>query len=137
MTAIRSCKTSIARTDAVSWRRDTGDGFETRALKQLEKAGLSLLDRNFNTRYGELDLIMRDTDTVVFVEVRYRRGEDFGGALASVTAGKRKRLVLAARLYLQSHPQLAQQPCRFDVLAFAGPEAQSESTWLRNAFDAF
>ncbi|MGA7298066.1 MAG: YraN family protein [Rhodanobacteraceae bacterium] len=121
----------------MSWRRDTGDSFEARALQQLEQAGLILLDRNFNTRYGELDLVMRDTDTVVFVEVRYRRGEDFGGALASVTAGKRKRLVLAARLYLQTHPQLAQQPCRFDVLAFAGPETQPESRWLRNAFDAF
>lgn len=121
----------------MTWRRTTGDHFEARALQQLEHAGLNLIERNFNTRYGEIDLIMRDGETVVFVEVRYRRGEDFGGALASVTPGKQKKLVLAARLYLQSHPKLAQQPCRFDVLAFAGSEQQHESKWLRNAFDAY
>lgn len=121
----------------MTWRRTTGDNFETRALRQLEQAGLTLIERNFNTRYGEVDLIMRDTDTVVFVEVRYRRGEDFGGALASITTAKQKKLVLAARLYLQSHPQLAQQPCRFDVIAFAGTEQQPDSKWLRNAFDAY
>lgn len=121
----------------MTWRRATGDSFETRALQLLERGGLSLVERNYNTRYGEIDLVMREGETVVFVEVRYRRGEDFGGALASVTAGKRKRLILAARLFLQSHPQLAQQPCRFDVIAFAGTGQPYESKWLRNAFDAY
>lgn len=121
----------------MSWRRATGDNFEARALQLLEHDGLSLVERNYNTRYGEIDLVMREGETVVFVEVRYRRGEDFGGALASVTAGKRKRLILAARLFLQSHPQLAQQPCRFDVIAFAGTEQHHDSKWLRNAFEAY
>lgn len=122
---------------AVTARRATGDACEERACRQLQKAGLTLITRNFNTRYGELDLIMRDKDMIVFVEVRYRHADSFGGALASVTASKQKRLILAARLFLQAHPQFAQQPCRFDVLAFAGDEQQPECQWLCNAFDAF
>ena len=121
----------------MSWRRATGDTYEARALEQLQQAGLTLLERNFNTRYGEIDLIMRDGDSVVFVEVRYRPDEDFGGAVLSVTAGKRQRLIRAAKLYLQAHPELAQQPCRFDVLAFGAESPSQSSQWIRHAFDAF
>lgn len=122
---------------AVSWRRATGDDYEDRALAHLEGAGLALVARNFNTRYGEIDLVMRDADTLVFVEVRYRRDQRYGGAVWSVTPGKRQRLVRAASLFLQAHPQFAQQPCRFDVLAFADDTGSAPCEWLRHAFDAF
>lgn len=121
----------------MSWRRSTGDSYEARALAQLQEAGLSLLERNFNTRYGEIDLILRDGETVVFVEVRYRRGEDFGGAVLSVTQRKRQRLIRAAKLYLQAHPELAQQPCRFDVLAFGADPSPQSCQWIRHAFEAY
>ncbi len=121
----------------MSWRRTTGDNYENRALEQLQQAGLTLLERNFNTRYGEIDLVMRDGETVVFVEVRFRRGEGFGGAVLSVTRSKRQRLIRAASIYLQSHPALAQQPCRFDVLAFGAESSPQSSQWIRHAFDAF
>lgn len=121
----------------MAWRRATGDNYEARALRQLEAAGLSLLERNFNTRYGEIDLIMRHNEIVVFVEVRYRRNRNFGGAVLSITPRKRQRLVRAASLFLQARPQLAEQPCRFDVLAFDDHDSSTQGEWLRNAFDAF
>lgn len=130
-----SATTSFLPTVPRSEVRAIGDRFETRALDDLKRAGLRLLARNFNTRYGELDLIMRDGDTVVFVEVRYRRGQGFGGAAASVTAHKRARLVHAAGLFLQAHPKLAQSPCRFDVIAFSGATDQPQCDWYRAAFD--
>lgn len=116
--------------------RATGNVFESRALAVLEDAGLKLLTRNFHTRYGELDLIMQSADTVVFVEVRYRRSTGFGGAAASVSASKQQKLVRAAELFLAAHPKLARLPCRFDVVAFTGAAEDPICDWLRDAFDA-
>jgi putative endonuclease len=117
--------------------RRTGDAFELRALAQLERAGLALLKRNYTTRLGELDLVMRDGETVVFVEVRYRRSTRFGGAAVSVTAAKRTKLVHAASLFLAAHPQYANLECRFDVVAFEGSPQAPRGVWHRAAFDAF
>ncbi len=116
--------------------RAVGDDFETRALQLLQRAGLTLLERNYGTRYGEIDLVMRDDGCMVFVEVRYRGGSVQGGAAASVGAGKRARLARAAALYLQAHPALADRPCRFDVVAFDGAAASATARWLRHAFEA-
>lgn len=116
--------------------RRTGDLFEERARQHLEKTGLRTLQRNFHTRFGELDLVMRDADTVVFVEVRYRRNRGFGGAAASVTASKRHKLIQAANGFLGAHPGLAQCPCRFDVVTFEGPRDAAHCHWERAAFDA-
>ncbi|HEY3519717.1 MAG TPA: YraN family protein [Rhodanobacteraceae bacterium] len=115
--------------------RASGALFEAHALARLQRAGLRLLARNFNTRFGELDLVMRDADTLVFVEVRYRRHGAFGGGAASVGTAKRARLVKAAQLFLQAHPQLAALPCRFDVLAFDGETDAPRCEWQRAAFD--
>lgn len=113
-------------------RRATGDRFEDAARAFLEARGMRLMRANFLCRHGEIDLVMRDGDMLVFVEVRYRRGASFGGALASVTAAKRRRLVSAAHLWLAAHPRDAHRACRFDVLAFQG----TEMTWVRGAFEA-
>ena len=113
-----------------------GAAFEQRACTTLEHAGLRLLSRNYVTRRGELDLVMRDADTIVFVEVRYRRNASHGDAAASVTAVKRERLILAAQHWLSAHPEHAQRTCRFDVISYDGPAAAAQENWLRSAFDA-
>lgn len=100
---------------------------EARAAAHLEKCGLRLVDRNFRVRGGEIDLIMRDGATLVFVEVRARRNGDFGGAGASIDARKQARLTLAARHWLARHGECA---CRFDCVLFDA----GRLTWLRDAF---
>jgi putative endonuclease len=116
--------------------RATGDEFEQRACGELERAGLHVLARNYHTRRGELDLIMRDGDTIVFVEVRYRRSAGHGDAATSVTPTKQARLILAAQQWLSAHPEHARRTCRFDVVSYDGPAGATQQAWLRGAFDA-
>ncbi|MFK2900073.1 YraN family protein [Dyella jejuensis] len=116
--------------------RIAGAAFEQRACGELKQAGMTLLARNYTTRYGELDLVMRDGDTVVFVEVRHRIRADYGDAAASVTAAKQARLVRTAQLWLAAHPQHAQRTCRFDVVSYDGPADNARMNWLRGAFEA-
>ncbi|WHZ19600.1 MAG: UPF0102 protein YraN [Rhodanobacteraceae bacterium] len=115
---------------------DTGARFEQRALDFLERAGLELVERNWRTRFGEIDLVMRDANVLVFVEVRYRRDPRFGGGAASVGPAKREKLTRAAQGFLQAHPRLASLPCRFDVVAFDGDADAPASDWQRAAFEA-
>ncbi len=114
---------------------EVGAHFEQLALEHLERAGLKLVERNFRTRFGELDLILRDGSTLVFAEVRYRRDARFGGGAASVGAAKRARLARAAQGFLQAHPRLAALPCRFDVVAFDGNADAPACDWRRAAFE--
>lgn len=118
----------------ISSTRQAGDAAEARALRHLQAAGLRLLERNYRTPGrggGEIDLVMQAADgTLVFVEVRQRAGTGHGGAAASVGATKQRRIVLAARHYLQRWR--APPPCRFDVVALDGDTLQ----WLQAAFDA-
>lgn len=116
--------------------RAAGDDFEQRACTGLERAGLKLLTRNYTTRHGELDLVMRDGDTIVFVEVRYRKSASHGGAAASVTTAKQAKLILAAQHWLAAHPQHARRACRFDVVSYDGPADAVQHEWLRGAFEA-
>ena len=117
--------------------KDRGDAAETRALAWLQARGLVLEQRNYrvargpSARGGEIDLVMRDRDgTLVFVEVRQRRGSAHGGAAASVTGLKQRRLVHAAQHYLLQFA--SPPPCRFDVVAIDDDGIQ----WLQAAFDA-
>lgn len=116
--------------------RATGAGFEQRACAELERAGLRPLDRNYTTRHGELDLVMLERGTVVFVEVRYRGRTGHGDALASVTRDKQDKLIRTARWWLAAHPQHAQRACRFDVVSYDGPAAAPRVQWVRGAFEA-
>ncbi|MCC7636069.1 YraN family protein [Stenotrophomonas rhizophila] len=115
-----------------SERARRGAAVETAAQAYLRQAGLSPISRNARYRGGELDLIMRDGETTVFVEVRYRASAGFGGGAASVDLRKRRKLVLAAQLFLAAHPDLAERPCRFDVIDASGDPPQLH--WLRDAF---
>lgn len=97
---------------------------------------MQLLARNWRCKGGELDLVMLDADTVVFVEVRYRLHAAFGGALDSIDGRKQKRLVLAASLFLHKEPDWGNHPCRFDVVALQGSHhAGRPLQWLKNAFE--
>lgn len=116
--------------------RAAGAAFEERACKELERAGLNVLARNYTTRYGELDLVMRHGDVVVFVEVRHRLRAGHGDALASITAAKQARLVQTAQLWLAAHPKHAHRACRFDVVSYDGPADHATMNWLQGAFDA-
>ncbi len=107
-----------------------GQSAEARAEAFLQSRGLTPLARNWRCRFGEIDLIMQEGPTRVFVEVRLRSREDFGGAAASVTVAKQRKLLAAARQYLATLPVLP--PCRFDVVAIHGDTAPD---WIRNAFD--
>ncbi len=114
--------------------RESGISAEDAALAHLESAGLRLLERNYRTPGrggGEIDLVMRGHGgTLVFVEVRARAHAGHGGAAASVSAVKQRRIVFAARHYLRRFRALP--PCRFDVVAIDGECIQ----WLQAAFDA-
>jgi putative endonuclease len=117
-------------------RRGDGARIEALARDMLQRHGLAPIAANANYRGGELDLVMRDGDTLVFIEVRYRKSAAFGGGAASVDARKRRKLVLAAELFLAAHRDLARLPCRFDVVAAHGDVDAPDFDWLRDAFRA-
>lgn len=109
-----------------------GTAAEDLALCYLEARGLTLVMRNFRCRTGELDLIMRDGEQLVFVEVRSRRHARYGTPAESVTRTKQQRLLRAAMLYLQRHHR--NPPCRFDVVAILQAEGEPQVEWIPDAF---
>jgi putative endonuclease len=115
-------------------RRARGAAVEAVALAHLSEQGLRLIARNAHCRLGELDLVMRDGTTVVFVEVRYRAHAGYGGGAASVDTAKQRRLIRAAQVFLKRQPSLAHAPCRFDVVEARGDPAEPELHWIRAAF---
>jgi len=108
-----------------------GELAETLAAEFLHGKGLRIVARNYRSRYGEIDLIARDGPTVVFVEVRSRSSDSYGGAAASITAAKREKLLKTARHYLADVSPLP--PCRFDALLLSGEPPRIE--WIRNAIE--
>ena len=115
-------------------RKARGNAAEALAADYLVRQGLRLLARNWRVRGGEIDLICADGATLVFVEVRLRCSDAYGGAAASITTTKQQRLIIAARHYLQRHRRSCQdRACRFDaVLLDALDEANLR--WVKNAF---
>jgi putative endonuclease len=108
----------------------SGQSGEDDALRHLQAQGMILRERNFRCKGGEIDLIMEDRKTLVFVEVRKRAQARHGGAAASITSAKQRRLIIAAQFYLMRYKM--PPPCRFDVVAIDGMEL----TWLKNAIEA-
>jgi putative endonuclease len=114
-----------------------GSAAEGIAAEYLEARGIAVLARNVRCKTGELDLVCRDGDVLVIVEVRQRRGYDFGGALASVTWRKQRKIVRAARFFLQRNFEWRDYPVRFDVIGLAGlPDRAHELIWVKDAFRA-
>lgn len=114
--------------------RARGEAIERLAAAWLTERGLTLVASNQHARGGELDLVMRDGETLVFVEVRHRTDPRHGHPVESVTAVKQRRLIQAARFYL--HRNRLSCPCRFDVLAVTGRPPDHRITWVANAFEA-
>jgi len=100
------------------------------ASQYLQTNGLRLLQTNFRCSFGEIDLILRDGETLIFTEVRRRSGGDFCGAAASIDARKQRRIILTAQHYLASLPRIP--PCRFDAVLLDGA---NNIEWVKNAFE--
>lgn len=107
-----------------------GDSAEQQASTYLQRQGLQLVCSNFRCKLGELDLVMKDGAVLVIVEVRFRKSEQFGGALASITPQKQARIVAATQHYVIIN-QLSQSAIRFDVVAIGG---DNRINWIKNAF---
>lgn len=114
--------------------RQRGMDAEELAWQHLKAHGARLLQRNFRSRRGEIDLVVQDRDSVVFVEVRYRTNPNYGSGEESVDLRKQSRLVACAQHYLQANPDAGHMPCRFDVIAINGSDGSL--AWIRNAFDS-
>lgn len=109
-----------------------GKKAEDVACSFLIKNGLVLVTRNYRCRFGEIDLVMKDADMLVFVEVRYRKNNIFGDGAESVDQDKQRKLIFTANQYLQEHP--SSMPVRFDVIALS---ADQTPQWINNAFSDF
>lgn len=115
--------------------KEQGDFSEQKAQQFLIENGLILVTKNFRCKLGEIDLIMNDESTLVFIEVKYRKSSQFGLPCEAVSATKQKKLVNTANYYLQQQGINAYNTdCRFDVVGLAGPIESSNITWLKNAF---
>ena len=117
-------------------RINKGKAAEEIACSHLKQHGLKLVDKNFYSRYGEIDLIMKDQSTLVFIEVRYRKNLDYGGALESVTPSKQKKIHTTALYYMQKKG--GEYNSRFDVVALTGNDINNQNQlsieWIQNAF---
>ncbi|MCW9025239.1 MAG: YraN family protein [Gammaproteobacteria bacterium] len=114
--------------------REVGQATETLACQYLEKQGLNLLQKNYLCKSGEIDLVMQDGQSLVFVEVRYRKNTNFGHAAETVNHSKQKKLIHTASHYLQNHSDQANKPARFDVISISGKADQYDINWIQDAF---
>ncbi|HEY7985499.1 MAG TPA: YraN family protein [Methylophilaceae bacterium] len=109
--------------------KNDGAAAEQLVSEYLQRNGLQLIESNFLCRFGEIDLILHDGTTLVFVEVRLRTNPHFGGAVGSITSAKQGRIIRAAQIYLQQ--QSREMACRFDVVVLDG---ERNIEWIKNAF---
>ncbi|QJC54995.1 hypothetical protein HC248_00258 [Polaromonas vacuolata] len=140
--ALASTKASAAEPTKINPSQLTtkrrGDQAEALALAFLNRAGLKLIQSNYKTPGrggGEIDLVMQERDsTLVFIEVRQRSTQSHGGAGASISTHKQRRIILAARYFLMQFS--SPPPCRFDVLLMDGKLSQANTEWIKGAFEA-
>lgn len=112
---------------------DHGRKAEQLARQLLEAQQLTFIDSNYHCRFGEIDLIMLDQNTLVFVEVRYRKNQQFGGAIESITSSKQNKIRLTASHYLQK--KNSHKNARFDVVLLSSLSNNSEINWIKSAFE--
>lgn len=113
--------------------RSTGEYYEETAVKMLEKNGVQILARNFRCRAGEIDIIARDEEYLVFIEVKYRNNGTSGLPEEAVNVNKQKKIVHTAKFYLCRYDQSEDIPIRFDVIAFLDKQCR----WYKDAFSAY
>jgi putative endonuclease len=111
-----------------------GEDVEAAALEFLLTRNFQLVEKNYHSRYGEIDLIMMDRQNLVFVEVRYRSNNIFGGAAQSIDQRKQQRLRRTAEKFLQQNHSMAFDGCRFDVIAVSGSHSNYKIDWIKDAF---
>lgn len=111
-----------------------GNEAESLAEKYLAKQGLKAHGRNYRCSHGEIDLVMTDADTLVFIEVRYRGNSRYGSAVESVTAAKIRRIRKTAEHYLLNHSEHCNRYIRFDVIAMTAMQPAPKITWIKDAF---
>lgn len=114
--------------------QEIGQAAENAALQYLQQQGLRWVTSNFRCRLGEIDLIMYDRDSLVFVEVRYRQSSQFGDSLESVTTVKQDKLTRTASFYLQQQNLSDNRVCRFDVVGITAKAGKISIEWIKNAF---
>ena len=122
----------LLKLDFLSSRANKGKQAENIACEYLIKQGLSFIEKNYYCRQGEIDLIMNDKSTLVFVEVRYRKNNHYGDAKESITYKKQQKLHTTALHYMQKHSHDKQ--ARFDVIAITGDKNNHSFEWIQNAF---
>lgn len=105
-------------------RRRLGAAYEERAAEYLQNHGYQILERNFRCKIGEIDLIARDAEVLVFLEVKYRRSGRYGGPAEAVTPAKQRTICRVADFYRMSRQIPESQSCRFDVVAILGEQVQ-------------
>lgn len=111
--------------------RTVGQHEETRALHYLQQQGLKFITQNYHCKAGEIDLIMQDQETLVFIEVRYRSNSTRGDGLESITPQKQQKIIQSAKHYLQQQRLIDKVYCRFDVIGIDQPH---DILWLKDAF---
>ncbi len=116
--------------------RQVGKHWEQAAESFLHSRGLITRNRNFYSRFGEIDLVMKDEDVLVFVEVRFRDDHRYGSGAETVTSSKQAKLARAALYFLRLNPYYSQRPCRFDVISVSTTQGNTVFNWIKNAFDA-
>ena len=114
-------------------KRSVGSDKEDLVSRFLERNGVMVLDRNYNTDRGEIDIIGEDGDYIVFFEVKYRKAGEYGSPLEAITKSKVKRIVAASRIYLYNNHYSENTFIRYDCIGVL----DSDITWIKNAFDAF
>lgn len=118
--------------------KDKGLYFEKMARDWLQQRGLRLLEQNYRGRFGEIDLIMLDDDTLCFIEVKYRYSQSFGGAAYSIPVSKQRKITQTALAYVQQHPEYQRHALRFDALLMQADKSNPGMTidWIADAFAA-
>lgn len=117
-----------------AWRRRKGGRFEELALGWLQAQGLRLLQSNYRCKLGEIDLVMRERELLVFIEVRFRGARSQVPACETVDPRKQRKLLRTARHFLLCNEKFASMPCRFDVLGISNDHDGPQYEWIRNAF---
>lgn len=117
--------------------RQRGLEMEELAANFLEQQGIKIITRNFSCKIGEIDIIANDNTHLIFVEIRFRKNQRYGGALASINTRKQHKLIHTAQFFLKTKRLLQNSPCRFDVIAITLHNEKPSLEWVQNAFQAF
>lgn len=114
--------------------RKIGNNAENLALQYLKKNSLKLIKQNFNSKFGEIDLIMLDNNVLVFIEVRYRTQNKFGLSVETVDIFKQQKIIKTAQLFLQKYKKYHDFICRFDVIGVESSLKYPQFNWIKDAF---